>query len=234
MLGNSWQGAARAAAGAIGVACALGAATPASAQFFYKTTPFETGAVTGSEPGLGLPLPGATPAEYRAALVWNMRAALNVAALQCQFAPQLGTLANYNAILQHHRGELKNSYDVLAGYFKRTNKTAKAGQDALDIYGTKTYSAFSTVGAQLGFCQAAGDVSSAALFTRQGKFYELAQNRMRQLRSSLISRRELKFHYYVVEYYRPNLPNLNSACWDKTNSYDFKRCPWVGYTRVAR
>ena len=31
-------------------------------------------------------------------MVWNLRAALNVAALQCQFGPTLLTLPNYNAI----------------------------------------------------------------------------------------------------------------------------------------
>ena len=220
----------------IASAALVGAASaaPASAQFYLKYTPFETGKVTGSEPGLGLPLPGATPEEYRAALIWNMRAALNVAALQCQFAPQLRTLDNYNGILVHHKGELKASYDTLAGYFKRTNKTAKAGQNALDAYGTKTYSAYSTVAAQLGFCQAAGDVGRSALFMPKGKLYELAENRMRGLRSSLVQRQELQFYYPVIYYYNAELPNFDPRCWDKKDSYLFKRCPWSGYARLAR
>ena len=55
---------------------------------------------------VGLPLPGATPAEYRAHLLWNLRSGLNVAALQCQFSPYLRAVDNYNALLAHHAREL--------------------------------------------------------------------------------------------------------------------------------
>ena len=60
----------------------------------------------------GAPVTGTSPASaaaarrdagrVRAALVWNLRAALNVAALQCQFAPTLLTVDNYNAMLNDH------------------------------------------------------------------------------------------------------------------------------------
>ena len=39
---------------------------PASAQFFLKSYDFRGGPVTGLEPELGMPLPGATPTEVRA------------------------------------------------------------------------------------------------------------------------------------------------------------------------
>lgn len=218
---------------AVSLACAVAAATPASAQFYYKMAPYEAGPVEGDEPGLGLPLPGATTAEYRAALIWNLRSALNVAALQCQFAPELNTLDNYNDMLTHHKAELKTSFDTLEGYFKRTSKTAKEAQMALDTYGTKTYSSFSTVGAQLSFCQAAGYIGRDTLFVRKGALLGVAQRRMRELRSSLIARRELQFHYYVVpSTYRADLPNLDPRCWNKKNIYDIKRCPWSGYART--
>jgi hypothetical protein len=44
-------------------------------------------------------MPGATPDEIRAHLLWNMRSGLNVAALQCQFSPPLMTVRNYNSLL---------------------------------------------------------------------------------------------------------------------------------------
>ncbi len=42
-----------------------------------------------------------------------MRAALNVAALQCQFEPMLTTVSNYNATLKDHEAELKGAFDTL-------------------------------------------------------------------------------------------------------------------------
>jgi hypothetical protein len=63
------------------------AASPASAQFFFKSHDMAGQPVTGAEPGILPPMPGATPAELDAALVWSLRSALNVAALQCQFEP---------------------------------------------------------------------------------------------------------------------------------------------------
>jgi hypothetical protein len=38
----------------------------------------------------------ATPTEQEAHALWSLRAALNVAALQCQFSPFLATVRNYN------------------------------------------------------------------------------------------------------------------------------------------
>src|SRR3546814_8351311 len=71
---------------AIAMACF---ATPAAAQFFWKPADLHAAPVEGNEPNLGFALPGATQSEYRAALLWSMRAGLNVAALQCQFEPTL-------------------------------------------------------------------------------------------------------------------------------------------------
>src|SRR3546814_4168051 len=87
---------------AIAMACF---ATPAAAQFFWKPADLHAATVEGNEPNLGFALPGATPSEYRAALLWSMRAGLNVAALQCQFAPTLLTLSNSNALSAHHDDE---------------------------------------------------------------------------------------------------------------------------------
>src|SRR4051794_21291246 len=74
----------------------------ASAQLFLTKPDFKPAPIDPSDPLVGLPLPGATPAEYRASLLWNMRAGLNVAALQCQFSPFLRVVQNYNGILNHH------------------------------------------------------------------------------------------------------------------------------------
>jgi hypothetical protein len=163
-------------------ACAI--AAPASAQLFLYDPQFPTGPITGSDPLAGLPLPGATPAEYDAALVWNLRSGLNVAALQCQFSPYLRAVDNYNAILAQHSGELNRAYQTLEGYFRRT-AGARQGPRKFDLYSTQTYNGFSTMQAQLGFCQTAADIAKDALTRRQGEFHTIAAERLRELRNSL-------------------------------------------------
>ena len=116
-------------------------ATPASAQFYFQSHDMSGPPIRGDEPGLPT-LPGATDEEIRANLVWNLRSALNVAALQCQFEPTLLTVENYNIALANHKDEFKKSFDTLVKYFNRTAKGVKPGQTAMDRYGTRTYSAF--------------------------------------------------------------------------------------------
>jgi hypothetical protein len=171
---------------ALAVLAALGLAVPASApaQLFLVPPAYPSAPIDGSDPLVGLPLPGATPAEYRAHLLWNLRAGLNVAALQCQFSPFLRTVANYNAILAHHNRELAAAYTALEGYFRRVN--GRTGPRQFDLYSTQTYNGFSTQNAQLGFCQTASRIGKEALTVPKGQFGQLAANRMREFRSSLI------------------------------------------------
>lgn len=65
-----------------GAAMALTLAAPASAQFFLRSHDFRNDTLKGDASGVAELLPGANEAERRAAVTWNMRAALNVAALQ--------------------------------------------------------------------------------------------------------------------------------------------------------
>lgn len=203
---------------------ALFGAAPASAQFYYKAPDISSGRLTGAEPGvLAQALPGATPAELRSAMVWNLRAALNVAALQCQFAPTLLTLPNYNGIIRDHATELNDSYAILSKYFARMGKTPKAGQTALDQYGTRVYSAFSAVHSQLTFCATAHSVSQQALFTPRGQFGDLASERLGELRNSLIRWGEQQFPriYYAS---LPVYPKFgDEKCW-RRNVYEPARC----------
>lgn len=201
----------------------LAVAQSASAQFFLQSRDFSAAAVTGDEADLGQPLPGATPAETRAALVWHMRAALNVAALQCQFEPTLLTVPTYNSILSDHGEELKASFDTLTKYFARVNKAAgpKAGQTALDQFGTRTYSGFATVAAQYGFCSTSSAIGRDALFQPRGSFGELSQQRMRELRNSLKPWGEQQFPQ--LRPHPATLPRFDKACWSGEN-YNVKKC----------
>jgi hypothetical protein len=170
--------AAMAALGALGFA-----ASPAQAQLYLYDPTFQTGPIEPSDPIVGIALPGATPAEYRANLLWNLRSGLNVAALQCQFSPYLRAVDNYNALLAHHSRELAAAYQSLEGYFRRVH--GRTGPREFDQYSTQTYNNFSTLQAQLGFCQTASRIAKEALATRKGQLHQVATARMRELRSSL-------------------------------------------------
>jgi hypothetical protein len=204
----------------------LFAAAPASAQFFLKPVKLEGGRIVGDEPGMtGPALPGASKDELRAAVAWNLRAALNVAALQCQFEPTLLTLDNYNAVLKDHEVELRNSYATLEKYFVRTYKNKKAGQFELDKYGTRIYSGFSTVQGQLSFCQTAASIGHDAVFAKRGDFSDLALDRMKELRASLQPWGEqYRSSPYSVAMRPVRFPPFgNDKCWKK-DSYVAKKC----------
>lgn len=94
-----------------------------------------------------------TTAETEANAVWNLRAALNIAALQCQFSPFLATVRTYNAVLKHHADEFVRAQTVMTGHFKRLD--GKAGLNNFDMYTTRTYNSYSTLDAQYSFCEAA-------------------------------------------------------------------------------
>jgi hypothetical protein len=209
----------------LGVAAAVMAVagTPAArAQFFLKSKDLSGAPVVGDEPGIGQSLPGATKAEVEAALVWNMRAALNVAALQCQFEPTMVTVANYNALLTDHKDELKKSFDTLTKYFTRTNKVPKAGQTALDQFGTRTYASFATVAAQLNFCEVANDIGRDAVFAPRGRFAEVARRRTRELRNSLTPWGDQigMAHVFPVA----PIPRADPVCWGKKGDWVAKKC----------
>lgn len=158
-------------------------AVPASAQLFLYDPGIASGPITPTDPLVGIALPGATAAEAQAALVWNLRSGLNVAALQCQFSPFLRTVDNYNAVLAQHSGELARAYQTLESYFHRVD--GRQGPRRFDDYSTRTYNGFSTLNAQLGFCQVAASIAKDALTRRQGELHRLAAERLRELRNAL-------------------------------------------------
>ncbi|MDR6789380.1 hypothetical protein J2Y58_002751 [Sphingomonas sp. BE138] len=223
-------------AGAVAaLAAGLMVATPAAAQFYMKSKDLRGERVRGDEPGIGQALPGATPDELRAAMVWNMRAALNVAALQCQFEPSLLTVQNYNAILSDHKQELAQSYAALGKYFERVAKTKKDGQSALDQFGTRTYSGFATVAAQYGFCGTASSIGREALYAPRGSFGDIALSRMREVRNSLTPWGEQQFPRMEVRLTPAFLPRFDKACWKK-DEFVVKKCgePFGAVVYAAR
>ena len=188
----------------------------ASAYLFWRPPSFAGAPVKGDEPGIGIALPKATDKEYDAHLLWNLRAGLNVAALQCQFSPALMTVRNYNDVLRQHGAELNAAYTTLTGYFKRVNK--KTWQTDLDQYTTRTYNGFSTLYAQIGFCETAGAIGRDALERRKGDLRLTAETRMREFRNSLVPAGDGLYGTrpagLVVQL---TMPPLDDKCWDKNN-----------------
>ena len=196
---------------------------PAAAQIFWQAPPHAGAPLVPGDPGMGFMLPGATVAEERANWAWQMRAGLNVAKLQCKFDASLLAADSYDGVYINHAVELAQAYDTLRKYFVRMNKTPKAAQGALDKYGTKTYSAFSTVSSQFGFCQTASRVGKKAIFVPRGGFTIFTVERLRELRNSLLPGGE--------QYFRPARQsfaavNLSSECWDRKGRYN-ARCGYL-------
>jgi hypothetical protein len=199
------------------------AGTPASAQFFLQKPDLSGPPMKGDEPDLGYALPGATPAELRAGMLWSVRAALNVAALQCQFEPTLMSVENYNALLKDHKSELSKALDTLNKYFLRTNKSKASGINALDQFGTQIYSSYSVVSAQYIFCLTAGSIARDAVFTPRGHLEDMAAARIGELRRALTPFGEQRFPMRgpMEEVW---MPRLDPQCWNKNNSWNTKKC----------
>jgi len=190
-----------------GVVAGLAVAAPASAQFFFRSHDFSDQGVKGDEANLGQVLPGATETELRAAMAWNMRAALNVAALQCQFEPTLLSVVNYNAVLTDHNAELKAAFATLSKYFARVAKTPKAGQTA------------SSIGHDM-------------VFAPRGGFSTIAMRRIRELRNSLIPYGEQQFQRYLTRDVA-TIPRLDPICYDKKGLWVEKKCGAANWPPVG-
>jgi hypothetical protein len=194
---------------------ALAGGVPGNASaYLYWSQPRLAGApVRGDEPGIGVAMPGATPVELKAHLLWNMRSGLNVAALQCQFSPVLRTVPHYNNMLNQHGKELTAAYTALSGYFKRTGGK-KTWQTELDQYTTRTYNGFSTMHAQLSFCETAASIGREAIARPKGELYKTAEERMREFRNSLVPIGDAALAPRPLAAVRI-IPPLDPQCWDR-------------------
>ncbi|MBV9842065.1 MAG: hypothetical protein JOY99_11170 [Sphingomonadaceae bacterium] len=230
----------------------LVATTGADAQLFWNPPDFSGQPVNGDEPGIAQPMPGATPEELQANLVWTLRAGLNVAALQCQFEPALRSVKLYNDIIAHHDHEFDQAQAALVGYFSRQTgggasapaakpakaaapkgkgKAAKspgvggtkAGNNAFDQYSTRTYNSFSTLHAQYGFCQTAAKLGRIALGMPKGELHTVATQYLREFRNSLIPAGD-NFLPLKLEYVEiPALRSLPDNCFDKNGDVIFRK-----------
>lgn len=202
------------------------AAAPAMAQLFFRSPDYRGLPVAGDEPSIVIPLAGATQPERDANVIWTLRAGLNVAALQCNFAGSVMARTNYNDILTHHAKELGAAYKTLGGYFKRKapkGASAAAVSVAMDQYVTRTYNSFSTLNAQLGFCQTAGAIGEDALLSPKGALLKVARNRLREFRNSLVPVSDAMAVNEPTGVDPAPVPGLPADCFDRKGNLK-KKC----------
>ena len=100
----------RNALASLGLCGALLLAAPASAQVFYEAPRLSPRLTTTLDPAFDPDLPGASAAEKQAVLVWSLRQALLLGALQrhTQYPTLLAT-SNYNALLTDNSADRKST-----------------------------------------------------------------------------------------------------------------------------
>jgi hypothetical protein len=162
------------------------AAAPAPAQLYLTQPDFRRRPDRASDPLVGLPLPGATagrisraPALEPARRPQRRRAAMPV-------LDYLRAVPIITACWPTISVELAAAYTALNNYFKRVH--GREGPELFDDYSTATYNNFSTLQAQLDFCQTATSIAKSALAAPKGELYPLAQRRMRELRIGAVHR----------------------------------------------
>ncbi len=148
------------------------------------------GAMTATMPGTpaaaataGPALPGLTAAETTAYDLWSLRAGLNVAAIQCQFSNFLRTVPTYNSLLVQHAREFTAANAAIDRYFVRT-KGARSAKLEHDRFNTRLWQSFSSIDAQLPFCDAAAEVGREVLATPVGKLAERAGPLLERIRTA--------------------------------------------------
>jgi hypothetical protein len=96
-------------------------------------------------------------------LVWHLRSAWNVAALNCLAPEYEPILQGYRNFLMQNERSLKAANDRIEAEYARKHKTKRAAMVARDGLVTKVYNFFALPAARSGFCRAALDMSSRAL-----------------------------------------------------------------------
>lgn len=124
-----------------------------------------------------------TVGEAEANAVWSVRAALNIAALQCQFSTFLATVRNYNDVLRQHSDELDRARIAMIAHFRRYDGTQ--AQNSFDRYTTQTYNSYSTLDAQYAFCEQAAIAGRTVLTIRKGELGKQAAEIRDGVRASL-------------------------------------------------
>lgn len=152
-----WIGLAAASAAAL-------AAAPAAAQYGAQYGAQEPQAPGFAAPNLRLP-PRDSRGEFATPnrdltghdAFWNLRIALNVAAIGCRHPGSLKLIADYNGIIARHGGLIRSAETAVIARLGR--ETGSNGIAARDRTSTKLFNYFAQPPAQKQFCAVAGSIA---------------------------------------------------------------------------
>ncbi|RDS77596.1 hypothetical protein DL238_08245 [Alteriqipengyuania lutimaris] len=141
-----------------------------------------------------------TPAQT----TWNVRSALNVAALNCLADEHAGILPNYKLFLENFDKPLDKANDAVEAEFREKYGDRKTGRAELDSYMTKVYNYFTMPPAKAEFCDAALELSNESVM--------VAPADLESFSARALTRFEGVFEDFFrsFERYRTNL-----ATWDR-------------------
>lgn len=147
---------------------------------------------------------------------WNLRSALNVAALNCLETKHMGILPNYKTFLTAHAGSLSATNRTLAGEFRK--RFGPTYRDAQDSYMTQVYNYFALPPALDNFCDVSLEVSNDLRAVPKGQLDLFA--------ATALPRIETVFEnfYRAYEQYRTDL-----AAWDASYGRPTSAAVTTGY-----
>ena len=112
---------------------------------------------------------------------WNLRSALNVAALNCQDPQFAGLVDNYSAFLKRNDKQLSATNRVLQGEFRQ--RYGAKYRDIQDTYMTQVYNYFALPPAKRDFCQVAFGVSGEVIAIEPGQLDLFASTALPRIES---------------------------------------------------
>lgn len=141
---------------------------------------------------------GLTPAQT----TWNLRSALNVAALNCQAPEHASLVDNYGAKLKIHARELSATNRALESEFRQ--RYGATFRDVQDSYMTQVYNYFALPPAKNQFCDVATNIAGEVVTVSPGELSVFA--------ATALPRIETVFEdfFRAYEQYRVDLRAWNS------------------------
>jgi len=133
--------------------------------------------------------------------LWNMRSALNVAALNCQGPEYAGILPAYSSLLTKNKRQLTATNKEVTKEFKA--RYGSEGLKAQDNYMTQVYNYFALPPAQNEFCRAASLIANESLMVAPDDLEVFAVRSLQTLEGVF------EDFYRSYEQYR-----VNVAMWD--------------------
>lgn len=134
--------------------------------------------------------------------IWNLRSALNVAALNCQDLKHTGMVENYGAFLKRNDRQLSTTNRTLTAEFK--DKYGKTYRDEQDTYMTQVYNYFALPPAMDNFCDVSFAVGQESLLVEPKDLESFAARSLPRIESVF------EDFFRAYEQYRVNLAAWNS------------------------